>query len=828
MPKSSKAKKFFKTSAVLSLSAAFLFPMNVLGDDHDGEDSNGDNDLHELMIMATTDVHSYLMPHDYMNDEEVDDYGFVKTATLIDQIRAEHDNTVLFDNGDIIQGSLLGELEASIDPLDEDETQAIIRHFNEMEYDAASIGNHEFNFGLDFLDQAIESADFPMLLANVYKEGTDKEEHMYEPYTIIDQQVDGEDIKIGVIGFTPPQIMQWDNLHLEGEVEVRDIVESAHRYVPDLADETDIVVALAHTGVNTGDRETEHAAVSLADEVDGIDALIMGHAHQTFPGNDGYDAIDGVDDEAGTIHGVPAVMAGSWGSHLGTIKLDLTYDNEEWTVVSSESEVTGVDEDTESHSGLVEMIVDVHDATIDYVNSAVGEVTEGLNTFFSLVMDNEVLQLVNDAQLWYAEEFFEDTEYEDKPLLSAAAPFRAGYRGGYTEVDEGELLVRDLADIYIYDNTFQVVEVDGDGLNQWLERSAESFAQIDPNETDDQNLLASFSAFNYDVIEGVEYEIDVTQPAGERITNLTYEGEPVTSDMEFLVATNNYRAGGGGDHLEGLDAPLVDELRALSVENRYVILDYIVEDQDGVYTPYASYNWNIKPVDTEGRVLFNSSEDAIDFADEKNLAAVSFTGDLVDDADNAATFTYNFTEDMVKPEEEWPFSDVPEEASYYDYVSQLVGLEVIQGFPDGTFRPFDAIKRSDVAVMFARAKGLELEEGADVPFDDVSDSHRAAEAIAATYEAGIFQGNTNNEFLPDESITRGEVAAVLARAFDFVDEAESVETGFEDAAGRFEDYIGSLYNLGITQGISATEYGTERDLNRRDFSALMMRSLNHE
>lgn len=629
----------FRKAAILSLLFMFLSPMVTFGEEHDEND-----DLHELMIMTTTDIHSYLMPYDYMNDAEVDDYGLVKTATLIDQIRANHDNTILFDNGDIFQGSLLGELEATVEPLEEGETQAIIKAFNELDYAAASIGNHEFNFGLDFLDNAIETSNFPWLNANVYEAGTDLEEHRFQPYEIIEHEVDGKTITLGVIGFTPPQIMQWDNLHLEGNVEVEHIVESAQRYVPELAEQTDLVVALAHTGVNTGDRETEHAAVSLAKEVDGIDALVMGHAHQTFPENSGYDNVEGVDDESGTIHGVPAVMAGSWGSHLGTIQLDLTEENGEWTVVSSKSEVTGV-ENVEADQGIVDLIVDVHERTLEYVDSAVGTITDSFNTFFSLVMDNEVLQLVNDAQLWFTEDYLEGTEYEDKPLLSAAAPFRAGYRGGYTEVDAGDLRVRDLADIYVYDNTLQVVEVDGDGLNQWLERSAESFNQIDPNEADDQSLLASFSAYNYDVIEGVEYQIDVTQPIGERITDLTYEGEPVTSDMEFLVATNNYRAGGGGDHLAGLDAPLVDSLQALSIENRYVILDYI-QDLGTAYTPYASYNWSIKPVETNGRVLFNSSADGAAHIDKLGLTAVSATGELIDDDNNGAVYTYNFTEEM--------------------------------------------------------------------------------------------------------------------------------------------------------------------------------------
>ncbi|SES28188.1 bifunctional 2',3'-cyclic-nucleotide 2'-phosphodiesterase/3'-nucleotidase [Salisediminibacterium halotolerans] len=640
---------FGKTAFTASLFA-FLIPATAMAEEDgqtDETDTDGDGDTHELMIMSTTDVHSYLMPYDYMNAESVDDYGYAKTVSLIDQIRAEHEDALLFDNGDIIQGSLLGELEATVEPLEEGETQAIIKAFNDMDYDASTLGNHEFNFGLDFLDNQIEQADFPMLLANVYEAGTDKEEHKYQPYEIIEHEVDGKEIDVGVIGFTPPQIMQWDALHLEGEVEVRDIVESAQRYVPELAEQTDIVVSLAHTGVNTGDRGTEHAATSLAEEVDGIDALVMGHAHQTFPdNNESYDNVDGVDDEAGTIHGVPAVMAGSWGSHLGTIKLDLVEEDGEWSVENSQSEVTGVEESgAETDEGMVELLTDVHERTLEYVDSVVGQMADSFNTFFSRVMDNEVLQLVNDAQLWFTEDFLQDTEHEDKPLLSAAAPFQAGYRGGYTEVDEGDLRIRDLADIYIYDNTLQVVEVDRDGLIQWIERSAENFEQIDPNETDDQQLLASFSAFNFDVIEGVEYEIDVTQPAGERVTNLTYEGEEVAADQEFLVATNNYRAGGGGDHLEGLDAELVQELRALSIENRYVILDYLEENHDE-YTPYASNNWQIKPVDVDGDVVFNSSVDGAEHIEKLGLDAVSATGETVEDSDSGAVYTYNFTDIM--------------------------------------------------------------------------------------------------------------------------------------------------------------------------------------
>ncbi|WP_160141591.1 bifunctional 2',3'-cyclic-nucleotide 2'-phosphodiesterase/3'-nucleotidase [Salicibibacter halophilus] len=615
-----------KSIAMMGTASMLLIPGSTFAEDQD--DGN-----HDLTIMSTTDIHSNVMAYDYMNDEEVDDYGLAKTATLIEQVRAENDNTILFDSGDTIEGSMLGELETLVEPIEEDETQAVIKAMNELDYAAAGVGNHEFNFGLDFLDQTVESSDFPWLSANVYEAGTDREEHYYDPYTIIEHEVDGKDIDIGVIGFVPPQIMEWDNLHLEGDVEVRDIVESAERYLPELEEQSDIVVALAHTGISEDDDDKENAGVPLA-EVDGIDALLLGHNHNTFPGHSDYDEIEGVDDENGTIHDVPAVMAGDWGSHLGTIELNLTEDNGEWSIEDAASDVTSV-EGAEENDEIVALTEDVHERTLDHINEEVGSISDDVNTFFSRVMDNEVLQLVNDAQMWFAEDYFSDTEYEEKPLLSAAAPFRAN--GDYTEVDEGEVTIGNLADIYVYPNTLQVVDIDGDELKQWLERSAENFEQIDPEESSDQDLLASFSSYNFDVIEGVEYYLDVTQPEGERVQALTYEGDPVTADMEFLVATNNYRAGGGGGHLE--DADIVEELVDENLQNRQVVAEYMEDMEE--YDPHVTNNWSLYPADTAGDVTFTSSIEGVDHIDRHELDEVSFTGDY--DGDEAS-YTYNFSE----------------------------------------------------------------------------------------------------------------------------------------------------------------------------------------
>lgn len=630
--------KLFGKALILSLVFIFVFP--IVSFANTAKDSN---EVHELIIMTTTDIHSYIMPFDYMTDRAVDTYGLTKTATLIDQIRAKHANTLLFDNGDVIQGSLLGELEAIIEPIGTGETQAVIKAMNALGYDGATVGNHEFNFGLDFLDNAIESSDFPWINANVFKAGTNLTEPYFKPYTILDHEVDGKPIKVGIIGFVPPQIMNWDKLHLDGKVEVMEIVDAAKRYIPEMKEHgADLVIALAHTGIDLGGRERENAALALA-KVPGIDALVMGHAHSQFPGNANYAAQPGVDGEKGTIHGVPAVMAGSWGSHLGTIKLELEEVNGTWSVKDSESKIIGVT-GVEQKQSLVSLVADVHQRTINFANTVVAKVSGSLNDFFARVFDNEVTQLVNDAQMWFIQNHFKGTEYDGRPLLSAAAPFRSGHRGGYTDVLAGDVRIKDLADIYVYTNTIQVVDIDGAALKKWLEHSAANFNHIDPTLATDQWLLntTTFSAFNYDIIDGVEYQIDVTKPIGERIVNLTYNGEPVTSEMTFLVATNNYRAGGGGDHL--VNATLVPSVTDLLKQNRDVVRDYMIHVKD--YQPYAAFNWSILPVETVGRVLFTSSAKGVDhlttLANNNVLGAslVSLT-EVPTDNPSLLTFAYN-------------------------------------------------------------------------------------------------------------------------------------------------------------------------------------------
>lgn len=331
-----------------------------------------------LRLLDTTDIHGHIVPYDYYQDAETDAFGLAKTASLIEAARAEADTVMLFDNGDLLQGNPFADYKAKVEPVAEGEVHPIFAAMNALSYDAGTLGNHEFNYGLEFLNTALGGAAFPILNANIYEDDGDEDPEndvlAYEPYVILEREVTADDgqtypLRVGVIGFVTPQIMIWDRSNLEGEVITKDIVASAERYVPELkAAGADVVVALAHTGFgdDTHVLGAENVARHLT-EVEGIDAVIFGHEHRIFPSED-YAEIEGVDVEAGTMNGVPMVMAGSWGDHLGVIDLTLTREGDAWSVASGTAEARPI-YDAETETALVE--------TDPAVVAAVAEAHEG-------------------------------------------------------------------------------------------------------------------------------------------------------------------------------------------------------------------------------------------------------------------------------------------------------------------------------------------------------------------------------------------------------------------------------------------------------------------
>ncbi len=580
-----------------------------------------------LRVMETTDLHMNLLSYDYYQDKPTDQYGLARTVSLIKAARAEVPNSLLFDNGDLLQGNPMGDYVAKVRPLKDGETHPAYRVMNQLGYDAANIGNHEFNFGLEFLQRSLKGANFPYVNSNVYwqdKTGAEAK-HAFAPYVIlerkfVDQQGSTHTIKVGVIGFVPPQIMQWDKGHLDGKVLVHDVITTARKYVPLMRSlGAQLVIAIPHAGFEKGPvAQFSENAVGPLTEVEGIDAVLFGHAHAEFPGK-AFADYPKVNLERGTINGVPAVMPGRWGDHLGVIDLTLDNSTGSWKVANSKASIRPIYDRTSrkpavAADAMVEQTLgDVHAATLAYVRDKVAFTSAPIYSYFALVGDDPSVQIVSNAQIAYVRRAMQGTDYEKYPVLSAAAPFKTGGRQGwdyYTDIPAGPLAIKNVADLYVYPNILKAMLLTGAEVKEWIEMSAGQFNQIDPAGAAQQPVLNEvFRSFNFDTLDGVTYEFDLTQPArydpngklvapaAHRVRNLSYQGQPIQPDAKFIVATNNYRAFGGGN-FPGLDASKV--VLEAPEENRQVLIEYLrMSDMlaaNKQVNPTADGNWRIAPV----------------------------------------------------------------------------------------------------------------------------------------------------------------------------------------------------------------------------------------
>lgn len=756
--------------------------------------SAADNSDLKIRIMETTDIHTNIMSYDYYKSADAPTVGLARTATLVKQARKENPNTFLVDNGDLIQGTPLGTYKAIVSPIKDGETHPVYEAMNLMGYDAATYGNHEFNYGLDYLATAVKGANFPYVNANIYVDdkdsNPDNDVNKYEPYKIIsktykDEAGQEQTLKIGVLGLVAPQITEWDKANLEGKVTTKDIVATAEKFVPKMKSEgADLVIVMAHTGFNGAAQpyvKAEDAILPLS-KVPGIDAITFSHTHKVFPttSDSSLDALfkdasgkvlPGVDNAKGTINGVPAVQAGYGGSDLGLIDLTLDKQDGKWKVVASQSSTKAIYDKTakkstvEPDQAIVDAVAADHAATIKYTTSKIGTTTAPIFSYFALVQDDPSIQIVTNAQKQYVEKYIKQNlpQYANTPVLSVGAPFKAGRNGveEYTDIAKGDLAIKSAGDLYLYDNTLKAILVKGSVIKEWLEMSAGKFNQIDPNKTDEQQLLnPAFAVYNFDVIDGVTYQVDVTKPAkykvdgtindanSSRIINLKYQGKAVDPNQDFIVATNNYRASGGGNFpgVKGskyiIDSP---------DENRQILMDYITANKE--INPTADNNWSIAPIYGNVNVTFTSSPKAEDYA--KATSNIRY----LNKTDDKGFGTYSI--DLNK---KLSFKDLPASHWAYPYVLDLVSKDITNGKTEEQYAPSANVTRAEFASLLVKALKLTAESKA--PFSDVPASSWYASAVAAAYENGIVSGKSKGLFAPAAPITREEMAVMAKHALD--------------------------------------------------------------
>lgn len=549
--------------------------------------------LVKIAIMGTSDIHANALNWDYYKDAAYSDsaknaIGLARVSSLVNQVRADvgRERTLLFDAGDTLQGTPLGFYFATVDPVTTSgATHPMAAQFNAIGYDAVALGNHEFNYGLDFLDNWISQLDAPALAANAVHAGTTVPR--YEPFVIKTMHAGRglPPIRVGVLGLTNPGIVIWDKANVSGQVDVLDVVESAARWVPVMRRRgVDVVVVSVHAGDSGlssygNDLPVENASALLAERVPGIDVILFGHAHNDVPQRI----------VTNTATGKQVVMSepAKWGQRLSVFDLDLGFSRGSWTVLSASAHSVNANT-VEDDPALVAVVQAQHDAVVAYVNTPVATSTETLSAAESCWKDTAILDYVNHVQIETVSKAIAGSAEASLPIISIAAPFNRA-----ATFPAGQVTIRDVAGLYIYDNTLLASVLTGAQIKDYLEYSAKYFLTVAPNAP---SAPASWTNalntpdYNFDQFSGVTYDIDISQPQGSRIANLAWAGVPVAADQRFVVAVNNYRQSGGGGFPHIAGAPVVYNAQ---VAIREAIVAYASDT--GVIDPadFHVVNWKL-------------------------------------------------------------------------------------------------------------------------------------------------------------------------------------------------------------------------------------------
>jgi len=517
---------------------------------------NDGADRVRITLLGTTDLHGNIFPVDYYTNQPAN-RGLAKIATLVRQVRSEEKNVLLLDSGDTIQGTPLAYYFARKDTSKMNPTIAAM---NALGYDAMAVGNHEFNFGLDVLWKAKREAKFPWLAANIrqmYSFGN----RFFEPYII--KNVGG--VRVAIVGFITPGVPRWEIPANYRSYEFELIPDAAKRVIPEVRKKADLVVAIVHSGLErdpqTGQSysdqmENENAVGALAEQVPGIDVILFGHSHRELPTK--------------LINGVLLVQARNWGQSLARVDVEMERSAGGWKVALKRSTVIPVTDAVAADAEIVKLAQAYHETTEKYLDTPVATSSKALDASTARYEDHPFVDQIHKVQMEYG-----------KADVSLATMFFSRL-----QIPAGQVTLRQVAGLYIYENTLYTVEMNGKQLREVLEHAAEFFPgwPFPPGER------VRLPGYNADCAEGVEYAIDLAQPVGQRIRNLKYKGAPLADDQKLRVATNNYRYSGGGRYatLQGL--PVVYRS---PMETRELIIESV--SRAGKLLTEANGNWKIVP-----------------------------------------------------------------------------------------------------------------------------------------------------------------------------------------------------------------------------------------
>ncbi|MDX2558234.1 5'-nucleotidase C-terminal domain-containing protein [Streptomyces sp. TX20-6-3] len=587
-------RTFLERSAAAGAGVAVAGAVAVPAEAHGGHGRPRPRKRYSFTVMGTTDLHGNVFNWDYFTDKEFDDkahndVGLAKISTLVDQVRKEKGrrNTLLIDAGDTIQGTQLSYYYAKVDPITarRGPVHPMAQAMNAIGYDAAALGNHEFNYGIPVLRKFEEQCDFPLLGANALDAKTLRP--AFAPYSMHRLRTPhGKDVKVAVLGLTNPGIAIWDKANVSGRMVFPGLEEQAAKWVPRLRSMgADVVVVSAHSGSSGtssyGDQlpHIENAAGLVAEQVPGIDAILVGHAHTEIPEYRVRNKETGKD----VVLSEPL----KWGQRLTLFDFDLVWEKGCWTVEKVAAQVLNsntVAEDPE----ITGLLGDEHKKVVAYVNQIIGTSTAAMTTADAPWKDEPIIDLINVVQAETVKAALAGGAHAALPVLSQASCFSRTAR-----IPAGQVSIKDAAGLYPFENTLEARLMTGAQLKDYLEFSARYYVQTPagaPVDTAKLTNADSIPDYNYDAVFGLTYDIDIARPAGSRIVNLSFEGKPLDPAAKFVLAVNNYRASGGGafPHVAG-----AQQLWANSDEIRNTIIQWV--KAKGTVDPslFASVGWKL-------------------------------------------------------------------------------------------------------------------------------------------------------------------------------------------------------------------------------------------